>query len=287
MFKNKLASSHPLIIINFVLLAFTFLLNFTPFIGVDNNVNAIITVLLGLVFVLIHGSLAWGLRNIFVFLIITWLLSFFAEAIGVATGYLFGNYYYTNNLGPKLLGVPLIIQVAYATLGYVCLMTSRYILGLVESPKKFSLLLTTALGALLMVGWDVCLDPYQSTVSGNWIWQDGGPYFGIGIHNFVGWFITAFAFMFSYQLYATHYPEQCRLDNSSRRLWSQPIIYYAIIGLDIILVPLVGSVSEPMASPANYVGSLNSLVYSLSLITFFVMGVPSFIAFARLFQNKN
>lgn len=133
--------------------------------------------------------------------------------------------------------------------------------------------------------WDVCLDPYQSTVSGDWIWQDGGPYFGIGIHNFVGWFITVFIFMFSYQLYASYYPER-NLDKSNRSLWSQPIIYYAIMGLDIILVPLVGGISESFASPGNYSGSFHSLIYSLSLITFFVMGVPSFIAFARLLQNK-
>lgn len=283
--QNKGTVSNPLILINFILLALTFLLNFTPLIGLDISLSSIITILVGLVFILIHGSLAWGLRNVLAFLAIAWLLSFSAEAIGVATGYVFGNYYYTDHLGPKVLGVPLIIQVTYATLGYVCLMTARFILGLIESPGKSSLLLTTTLGTLLMVGWDVCMDPYQSTISGDWIWQDGGPYFGIGIHNFVGWFITVFIFMFSYQWYAIYYPERS-LHKLNRNLWSQPLIYYAIMGLDLFLVPLVGMIPEPIASPANYSGSLDSLMYSLSLITVFVMGVPAFIAFSRLFQNK-
>jgi putative membrane protein len=282
---DKYTSSRSFILINFVILALTFILNLSPLIGVDNSISSIITVLVGLIFVLIHASLAWGLRNIFVYLVITWGLSFFSEAIGVATGYVFGHYYYTDHLGPKVLGVPLMIQATYATLGYVCLMTSRFILGLIESPQKSSLLLTTTLATLLMVGWDVCLDPYESTVFGDWIWQDGGPYFGIGIHNFVGWFITVFIFMFSYQLYATYYPERS-LEKSNRSLWSQPIVYYAIMGLDIILVPLVGGVPESIASPANYSGSLDNLMYSLSLITFFVMGVPTFIALTRLFNNK-
>ena len=33
-------------------------------------------------------------------------------------------------------------------------------------------------GAFIMVSWDVAMDPYQSTVTGDWIWHDGGGYFG-------------------------------------------------------------------------------------------------------------
>lgn len=269
--------------INFFFLAVIFLLIFGPLVGLNNSVNGIITMLAGFAFMLIHGYLVMGLRNIIAFVVITWVFSFCSEAIGVATGYVFGQYYYTDHLGPKILGVPLMIQVSYASLGYACLMTARLILGITGKREKIFLLFTTLLGAFLMVGWDVCQDPYESTVSGDWIWRQGGPYFGIGIQNFVGWFITVFMFMFLYQIFALYYPEQKK--KLRRTLWSQPLIYYAIMGLNVVIVPWVGGVSEPFASPSNYSGSLQDLVYSLSLITFFVMGTPTLIGFARLLMD--
>lgn len=284
MFKDK-HGIKTLTAINFLLLTVIFLLIFGPLIEMNNSVNGIITMLTGFAFMLIHGYLVLGLRNILVFIVITWGFSFCCEAFGVASGTLFGQYFYTNHLGPKILGVPLMIQISYASMGYASLMISRLIIGIsgTRQHQKMSLLLTPLIGALLMVGWDLCEDPFESTVAGDWIWVQGGPYFGIGIQNFVGWFVTVFIFMFLYQLYTFYYPEQKKI--SSRTLWSQPIIYYALIGLDIVLVPWVGGVNEPIASANNYSGSLNDLIKSLSLITVFVMGTPTVIGFARLLTN--
>ncbi len=235
---------------------------------------------------LIHGIIGWGVRNILVFLVITWIFSFCSEATGVATGAIFGRYHYTNHLGPKLLGVPFMIQVSYVAMGYSSLMTARLILGIKGTPKKSALFFSTLIGAMLMVGWDLCLDPYESTVAGDWIWPQGGPYFGIGIQNYVGWFFTVFIFMFLYQLFASYYPEK-NPHNTCKAFWSQPLIYYAIMALSIILVPWVGGVSEPIASPENYSGALHDLIYSLSLITVFTMGTPCLIALAKLFTQEN
>jgi uncharacterized membrane protein len=41
-----------------------------------------------------------------------------------------------------------------------------------------------------MVSWDLTIDPMMSTINGNWVWHDGGSYFGVPVSNFLGWYLT-------------------------------------------------------------------------------------------------
>ena len=45
--------------------------------------------------------------------------------------------------------------------------------------------------ALLMVFWDLSMDPLRATIEGRWVWQSPGVYLGIPMSNFLGWFLTA------------------------------------------------------------------------------------------------
>ncbi len=275
------------VIIGAILLIILAVLNFAPLIGIPNTANTIITLLAGLVFLLVHGSGNLGWRNLIVFLVIIVAVSFTAEAVGVATGLVFGKYYYTDQLGPKILGVPPLIQVGYAVMGYCSLMLSRILFGVSGTPKKFrTALLVTLVGALLMVGWDVAMDPYQSTAAGTWIWQTGGEYFGVGMHNYFGWFGTVFAFMLVYQFFSAKFPEvPMKKIMKSRFFRSQPVLYYALTAIGIITVPWVGGVALPYATPANYNGALQTLEYSLALVAMFVMGTPVIVGLSRVFSK--
>jgi uncharacterized membrane protein len=104
-----------------------------------------------------------------VFLLITVVISFAAEAIGVATGWVFGSYYYTDALGPKILGVPSLIQVGYVAVGYAGPMIARVRLGATRVSGRVSILAVALIGAFIMVSWDVAMDPFQSTIGGDWI----------------------------------------------------------------------------------------------------------------------
>src|SRR5581483_8550894 len=174
---------------------------------IDGAVDAILTVSLGFLFILVHGSIAWGWKNIIAFVLITVAVSFSAEAIGVATGVVFGPYHYTDLLGPKILGVPPVIQLGYLAVGYASVVLARLILSLLAPVRGWAILAASVAGAMIMVGWDVCMDPLQSTASGDWIWHIGGPYFGVGIHNYIGWFCTVFVYMFAYYVFARFNPE--------------------------------------------------------------------------------
>jgi uncharacterized membrane protein len=269
-------------------LLFIAILDIGPLIGIGANANAILTLLAALIFVVAHGYIALGWRNIIAFSLITVVISFTSEVIGVATGLIFGAYHYTDLLGPKLLGVPPIIQIGYLATGYASVMMGRIILSLLRPVTGRAILAASLAGAFIMVSWDVAMDPYQSTVTGDWIWRDGGGYFGVPLHNYAGWFGTVFMFMLVYFIFASRYAERPQEDLIQNRtaFWSLPVFYYALIAIGIIITPLVGGISLPYASPANYTGTPQALEASMSLVAIFVMGTPVVFALCRLFVNQ-
>ncbi|TFF91995.1 carotenoid biosynthesis protein, partial [Candidatus Thorarchaeota archaeon] len=117
------------------------------------------------------------------------ILGFFAvfpiiiEAIGISTGLPYGPFYYTDQMGFKILGlVPWSVAFAFAPLT----------LGSVTLANRFTsdARLAIPLSALLLVAVDLVLDP-AAVVLSIWVWVNPGPYYGIPISNYTGWFITA------------------------------------------------------------------------------------------------
>jgi putative membrane protein len=269
-------------------LLFIAILDIGPLLGIGADANAIMTLLAALIFVVVHGYVALGWRNIIAFGLITVVISFASEVIGVATGLVFGAYHYTDLLGPKLLGVPPMIQIGYLATGYASVMMGRIILSLLRPVTGRAILAASLAGAFIMVSWDVAMDPYQSTVTGDWIWRDGGGYFGVPLHNYAGWFGTVFLFTLVYFIFATRYAEQPQKDLMQNRtaFWSLPVLYYALIAIGIIITPLVGGISLPYASPTNYAGTPQALEASMSLVAIFAMGSPVVFALCRLFLDR-
>ena len=57
-----------------------------------------------------------------------------AEAVGVATGVPFGRYAYSGTLGPQVLGVPLLVPLAWTMMAYPALLLGRRLAGLGRRP---------------------------------------------------------------------------------------------------------------------------------------------------------
>jgi uncharacterized membrane protein len=115
-----------------------------------------------------------------------------AEAIGWRTGWPFGNYRYGNTLGPKVLGVPMVVPLAWAMMGWPALLAGRRAgarFGHVDGSRKR--LVTAAVGSLVLSSWDLFLDP-QMVGAGHWRWlPTPGPWLnGIPLVNTVGWFFV-------------------------------------------------------------------------------------------------
>lgn len=162
-------------ITGFVGLAFSknpdFYLRFTP-------LTLLLTAGLLVAFQPQRGASFWS----FCFTVV--LLGIVAEFVGVNTGRVFGHYTYGDTLGFKLLdmppfvGVPPLIGLNWLVLTYACGMLARY-LPLPELPRIL-------IAALLMVGFDACLEPVAGTYD-FWHWTAKV----IPLQNFRDWFILA------------------------------------------------------------------------------------------------
>ena len=106
------------------------------------------------------------------------------EAIGVATGMVFGDYYYGATLGPKLFEVPIVIGLNWALLVYgSAAITSKLLPGR-------PVLLHAAIGAAIMVGYDVLMEPVAIALD-FWHWPQGS----IPLQNYFAWFVVAFGLL--------------------------------------------------------------------------------------------
>ncbi len=112
------------------------------------------------------------------------------EALGTATGVPFGQYRYDASLGWQLLGVPMIIPLAWAMMAYPALLVSR----LLVSGTVWRVLVA----AVALSSWDLFLDP-QMVAAGHWRWTHPSPSLpgvpGVPLTNYAGWLVTAIVLM--------------------------------------------------------------------------------------------
>ncbi|MFG1608207.1 carotenoid biosynthesis protein [Actinoplanes sp. NPDC049265] len=144
----------------------------------DRALFSVITVVLGYLFSLTD---AFPRRGLPALLAVT-VGGFLIEALGVATGFPFGSYSYSGALGPQLLGVPLIIPLAWTWMAWPAwLAATRLCSG--RFPR-------VAVAAFGLAAWDLFLDP-QMVAEGYWRWLDPVPALpglpGIPASNFLGW----------------------------------------------------------------------------------------------------
>nr|WP_269204449.1 carotenoid biosynthesis protein [Motilibacter deserti] len=149
------------------------------------------TVVVFLAAVLAHAAATRGTGWALGYLAVAAGTGLAAEALGVATGFPFGEYDYRGTLGPKLLGVPLVIPLAWAMFAYPSLLVGRRL----AAERAWA---TVPLGALALASWDLFLDP-QMVDAGHWHWVDPDPGIpgipGIPVSNFLGWLGVALVLM--------------------------------------------------------------------------------------------
>jgi putative membrane protein len=140
-----------------------------------SGMDAFSTVTLSALFVvlyLVHSYAYLGYKRATEFLVVSAVVGYSFEYLFITTG-LLGNYVYTANLSPFIGPVPAFIPLLWASLGYFCMLAGgNYVAS-----------------AVLMMLLDVSFDPNFSTTL--WKWVPPGPYFGVPLANFVGWFVTS------------------------------------------------------------------------------------------------
>ena len=112
------------------------------------------------------------------------------EAVGVSTGFPFGRYGYGSALGPALLGVPVVIALAWTWMAWPAWLVA----GVLVRPVAARVPL--AAGAL--ASWDLFLDP-QMVDAGHWRWSGSSPALPgvptVPLTNYAGWALVALVLM--------------------------------------------------------------------------------------------
>jgi putative membrane protein len=111
-------------------------------------------------------------------------IGFGAEILGVSRGVPFGRYAYSERLGPRVAGVPVLAAAAWSILARPAWIAAGW------ATRSRSARIVLAAWAL--TAWDVYLDP-RMVAEGYWSWERGGAYEGVPASNFLGWWVTALA----------------------------------------------------------------------------------------------
>ena len=151
------------------------------------------------------------------------LAGFAVEGVGVRTGVPFGRYVYTEVLRPQLLGVPVVMGLAWMSLvAYAAEVAGR--LRLPPWPAALA-------AALWTTAADLVIDPLAANQLGYWTWARAGDYYGIPFTNFVGWFVTGLV--------------ACRVVGPDRRpnFWAgfvgtAILLFFALVALAKALLPV-------------------------------------------------
>ena len=197
-----------------------------------------LTTLAGFIFALLHAGRREGWRRALLLLASVFLISLFFESLGVATGWVYGPYHYTDKLGPKFLGlVPSLIPVAWFMMSYPSFVIADRLVP--TGWRRWLRLLTVAgVGGLVMTAWDIVMDPVM-VYNGHWIWDVEGAYHGIPLQNFWGWWLTVFCSYAFYQLLA---PRTNR--NTSPGFDRLAATSYLVTALGMVLASLFGGAGE-------------------------------------------
>lgn len=138
----------------------------------------------GFMLFLFHRPFSLKLALLF---LLVFLGGFGVEVAGVQTGLIFGSYAYGGTLGLKIAGTPLLIGLNWLMLIYM-------VYHLLQDLNT-SFFLKATIGALMMVAYDLLLEPVAIRLD---FWQWGGG--AIPLQNYLAWFVISFVFLLIWNL---------------------------------------------------------------------------------------
>ncbi len=144
---------------------------------------------------------------------IAFVTGILVEVLGVATGMIFGEYYYGATLGWKVADVPLTIGLNWLML---VLATGSIATALVSSKW-----LRVVLGASLMTGLDFLIEPIAIQLD-FWHWPGGV----IPIQNYLAWWVIAAFLHFCFQTLAVE-----KSNKMAYTLFGMQIVFFATLNL--------------------------------------------------------
>jgi len=164
-------------------------------------------------FVLLHSVVTLGKRKTAIFFSLAVLIGFLSELFGTLYGWIFGQYYYSESMRSLLGLMSFATPFSWGAIIYICYsLTNLFLSGLGgEKPRQTdrfwryigAIVLLSSIDGLAAMNLDMILELVSVSI-GAWTWSNGGPYFGIPISNFIGWFLVTFVSTFFFRNYESY-----------------------------------------------------------------------------------
>ena len=212
-------------------------------------------------FALVHCAAIEGPWRTGIFFVLAAVVSYVMEEIGVQTGVIYGAYHYSDLLGVKIGHVPMLIPLAWFMMIYPSWSVANAAVTGIDVKSFAGITALAAVAAVVMTGWDAVMDPGMAA-AGNWVWENGGVYFGVPRHNYVGWLLTTFPV---YWIFAALGRRRAQLRSASPIFRALPVIVYAFFAVRYMA--------------ANQIAALQ-------LVALFSMGTPALIALIQLSGSR-
>jgi uncharacterized membrane protein len=153
-------------------------------------------VVLGAGLSVVHAALSRGARTALGLLLLVAATSVTFESLGLATGYPYGSYHYSDSLGPTLLGVPFLVPLAWLMMTWPSWVLAERLARPARPGRRAAV--RVALAAAVFAGWDVVLDP-QMVQAGYWTWEHPSPGLPgidtVPLTNLAGWLLAGAVLM--------------------------------------------------------------------------------------------
>ena len=170
--------------------------------GSGRDVVSWTIVLLGSGVSISHAWLSRGARTGIGVLVLVAVVAVLFEALGLATGFPYGEYSYSDALGPTLLGVPFLVPLAWLLMAW-----PSWVLAARLAPRSRPARVLVA--AYVFAAWDVVLDP-QLVQAGYWRWAHPEPGLPgidtVPLTNLAGWLLAGLVLMTLLDVLVAHVP---------------------------------------------------------------------------------
>jgi uncharacterized membrane protein len=244
-----------------------------------------LTLALMVLFALLHGARRYGWGGISAYFVMAIVIANLFENMSISSGFPFGNYQHTAAMGPKFLHVPLIVGPIFAAVGYLGWVLAGILLGDTQSERHPGVLLAQPIvAAFVTTSWDLCVDPIGGTLNRDWIWADGGGYFGVPWLNYFGWMLTTWIIFQLFSIYLAAWGKPGRAPRS-RAYWMQPVVFWTVIALQF---PLLSAIvpGAALSDPAGGVWRAADLLDTTALAAVFTMLFVAFLSMVLVHQPR-
>jgi uncharacterized membrane protein len=211
-----------------------------------------------------------GLKRTLIFTGLAYLIAFACEYSSSHgnSGIPFGVYRYIQSTRDRELwiaGVPFMDTLSFTFLSFVSyrlailllspLSVSRKDIVVIRPKGGPHILLTAALAGFLMMYLDIIVDPV-ALQGKKWFlgeiyyYPDGGPYFGVTLANFAGWFVVCLIIVLLFEAIDSRMPGTLRPFGAKHFpfQWLAPAgLYFGIIGFNLWVTFRIGETTMGLA----------------------------------------